>query len=55
MSLKCLEVLLDPGLKGGQGRCCGNSFREAISLWDGAGEEGLLLLLDPVVENIKRA
>ena len=51
-----LEVVLDPGLKGGHGRGCGNSFREAIPYADGEGEEGLLLLVqDPVVENIKGA
>ena len=30
MLLKCLEVVLDPGLKGSQGRGCGNSFMKAF-------------------------
>ena len=55
MFLKCVEVVLDPGLKGGQGRGCGNSFREAIPLGDGEGEEGLLSVQGPEVGNIKEA
>ena len=52
MLLKCLQVVLDPGLKEGQGRSCGNRFRETIPLRDGAGEEGLLSVLGPLVGNI---
>ena len=37
-----LEVALDPGFKEGQGWSRGNSFREAVPLKDGVGEEGLL-------------
>ena len=54
MFLKCVEVVLDPGLKGGQGWGCGNSFREAIPLGDGEGEENLMSVQGPVVGNIKR-
>ena len=50
-----LEVVLDPWFKGGQGWNCGHSFREAVPLKDGAGKEGLLLMLGSVERHIKGA
>ena len=50
-----LKVALDPGFKRGQGWSCGNSFREAVPLRDGVGEEGLLSILGSVGQHIKGA
>ena len=51
-----IEVALDLGFKGGQqGWSCGNSFRKAVPLRDGAGEEGLLSILGSVGRHIKGA
>ena len=55
MLLKCLQVVLDPGLKGGLGRGHGKSCWEAIPLRNGAREEDKLSLQGPVVGNIKEA
>ena len=45
----------DPAFKGDQRWSCGNSFRESVSLMDGAGEESLLSILGSVQGHIKSA
>lgn len=47
-----LEVVLDPGFKGGQRQSCSNSFRKAVPLRDDVGE-GLLPILGSVGGHIK--
>ena len=49
-----LEVALDPGFKEDQRWSCGNSFREAVPLRDGAGE-GLFVILSSVGGHIQGA